>query len=385
MRGIAPRGGRTLGLCAGPRPATVGSAVKREVRLLKTKGLNSLILAVEHFNRPHDAGRPEAVLILLDHSFEMLLKAAILHRGGRVRDPGEAMTIGFDRCVRKALTDASIAFLTDEQALTLQAINGLRDAAQHHLLDISEPQLYLHCQAGVTLFADLLHHVFGVPLAEFLSRRVLPISTELPTDLDVFVEREVDLIRDLLTPGRRRRIEAAARLRALSIVEGATAGERLQPSDAELKRTLNRLSQGSDWRECFPGIASLQLSTEGGGIPFSIRIAKREGVPIQLVPEGTPGASVVAVRRVNELDFYSLGRDGVAQKCGLTPPRTTAVIRHLSLQEDPEYFKRIMIGNVRHDRYSMKAVERIRTEIAAGLDLDQVWTRHGPRRGSAAR
>jgi len=61
--------------------------VKREVRLLLKKAVNSLILSVDHFNRTWDTGRVEATLIMLDHSFEMLLKAAILHRGGQIREP----------------------------------------------------------------------------------------------------------------------------------------------------------------------------------------------------------------------------------------------------------------------------------------------------------
>jgi hypothetical protein len=60
--------------------------MKRETRLLRDKALNSLVLSIEHFNRPWDNGRSDAVLILLDHSFEMLLKAALIHRGGKIRD-----------------------------------------------------------------------------------------------------------------------------------------------------------------------------------------------------------------------------------------------------------------------------------------------------------
>lgn len=135
--------------------------MKKEARLLLEKGINSLILGVEHFNRPSDRGRIESVLIFLDHSFEMLLKASILHRGGKIREPRAKQTIGFDACVRKALSDGNIKFLTREQALTLQAINSLRDAAQHHLVDLSEQHLYLHAQSGVTLFRDLQKTVFG--------------------------------------------------------------------------------------------------------------------------------------------------------------------------------------------------------------------------------
>jgi hypothetical protein len=57
-------------------------------------------------------------MILLDHSFEMLLKAAILHRGGRIRENKSPTTIGLQCCIRKGLTDASIKFLDDNQALT---------------------------------------------------------------------------------------------------------------------------------------------------------------------------------------------------------------------------------------------------------------------------
>jgi hypothetical protein len=75
------------------------------------------------------------------------LKAAILHRGGRIREKRAKETIGFDACVRRSLSDGKIKYLSEEQALVLQTINGLRDAAQHHLLDISEGQLYVHVAA----------------------------------------------------------------------------------------------------------------------------------------------------------------------------------------------------------------------------------------------
>jgi hypothetical protein len=50
----------------------------------------------------------------------MLLKAAIIHRGGQIREKGARETIGFDACVRRGLTDGRIKFLSDEQALILQ-------------------------------------------------------------------------------------------------------------------------------------------------------------------------------------------------------------------------------------------------------------------------
>lgn len=353
--------------------------MKREARLLKDKAVDSLILAIEQFNRPYDRGRVTSVLILLDHSFEMLLKASILHRGGRIREPRAKQTLGFDACVRKALSDASVTFLTEEQALSLQTINGLRDAAQHHLLDLPEQQLYLYSQSGVTLFRDILSTVFRENLADYLPDRVLPISTEPPQDLELLVRDEIETVKSLLQPGRRRRVEARARVRSLAILEAATRGQRSQPTEQELSRILKRIGRGEEWQSVFPGVASLTLSVDGEGVLVQIRIAKREGVPVQLVPEGTPGAAVVAVRRVNDLDYYTLGLRQLAGHVGLTPPRTLAVVRHLKLQGGPDYYKEFRIGSQTFKRYSQKAIDRINS-ARPSLDLDEVWEKHGPRR-----
>jgi Domain of unknown function (DUF3644) len=255
----------------------VGSEFEKETRLLKNKSLNSLTLSIEHFNRPWDVGRTDAVLMLLDHSFEMLLKAAILHRGGRIRDPGEKNTIGFDTCVRRALSTADIQFLSDEQALTLQAINGLRDAAQHHLVDISEGHLYLQAQSGITLYRDLLKAVFGEHLRDLLPDRVLPIATIAPLDPITLFTEEIREVARLLRPGTRRRAEATARLRTLSIVDGAMQGEKLQPSETALRKLVAQIGTGTtDLGTLFPGIAAVRFTTDGSGPTVNLRIAKKK-------------------------------------------------------------------------------------------------------------
>jgi len=99
--------------------------MKKDVKIHRTKAIESLVLSIEHFNRPSNTGRVHAVLMLLDHSFEMLFKAIILHRGGRIRERRSEQTIGFDACVRKGLSDAQVKFLNGNQALTVQIINSL--------------------------------------------------------------------------------------------------------------------------------------------------------------------------------------------------------------------------------------------------------------------
>lgn len=348
--------------------------MKRESKLLLDKACDALILSIELFNRPHDRGRISGTLILLDHGFEMLMKAAILHRGGHIREKRAKETIGFDACVRRSLSDGKVRHLSDEQALVLQTINGLRDAAQHHLLDISEGQLYVHVQSGVTLFRDILKSVFGQDLACHLPTRVLPVSTSPPTDLATLFESEVAAVRKLLKPGRRRQVEALARLRPLAILDATIQGEKGQPSNSDLRQIGREVSAGRTWGEVFRGAVAIEIAVDDSGPSLSLRLSKKEGIPIQLVAEGTPGASVVAVKRVDELAFYSLGAKQLAEKVGMTMPKAVAVVDHLGLRGNPDCYKEIKIRKAVFKCYSQKAVEKI-TEALKKESAEDIWKR----------
>jgi len=348
--------------------------MKREVKLLLEKACDALVLSIELFNRPHDRGRLAGTLIQLDHGFEMLLKAAILHRGGRIREKRAKETIGFDACVRRSLSDGSIKYLSGEQALVVQTINGLRDAAQHHLLDISEVQLYVHVQSGVTLFRDLLKSVFDRELACHLPERVLPVSTSPPTDLATLFDTEVAEIKKLLRPGRRRRTEAMARLRPLAILDATIQGEKGQPSDADLTRIGKELVGGKTWTEAFKGASAVEIKADGAGPGLALRLSKKKGIPIQLVAEGTPGASVVAVKRVDELGFYNLGAKQLAANVGLTMPKAIAVVDYLGLRDNADYYKEIRIGKSLFKRYSQKAVDAIK-EALKKETAEEIWAK----------
>lgn len=353
--------------------------MKREARLLLNHAIDSLLLAIEHFNRPWDRGRAEAVLMFLDHSFEMLLKSAIVHRGGRIRERRATQTIGFDHCIRKCLSDAQVKCLAEPQALVLRTINGLRDGAYHYFIDIPEQMFYLYTQAGVTVFADILRGVLRKELGDFLPGRVLPISTEPPSDLVVVMDRQFRSIQNLLAIGMRRGAEAKARLRAIAIAENVAIGGDSQPGEGQIRRLLTGIRAGREWNTLFPGIASLKTNTEGVGMTFSIRFSKTEGLPVRFVSEGEEPAAVIAVKRVNELSYYDLGLHDLARHLSIGPNRLLAVIRHLHLQDQPDYFKEFRIGSSRHKRYSQKALQRLRDEIPE-LDMTAVWQQWGPSR-----
>jgi hypothetical protein len=346
--------------------------MRKEAKHLYQKAIDSLTLSIELFNRPNDCGRTHGVLIFLDHSFEMLLKASIIDKGGKIKEKGAKETIGFSTCCRKGFSDASIKFLNETEVLTLQTINGLRDAAQHYTLEMSEQYLYFQAQAGLTLFRDIVKRVFNVDLKTELPVRVLPLSTTAPLDIQAFFNTEVSDIKKLLAPKSRKKLEATEKLRALAIMENSIQGNESQPSDIELRTLQTKLIKGSTWNQIFPSVSTLSFTQKGYGPSLDLRITKSEGVAITLVPEGTPGDGVIAIKRVNELDYYNLGRDQLAEKLLLTPPKTTAAIKHFKIKDDPECFKHLKVGNSPFDRYSPKAIEKIREGLKT-KSIDDIW------------
>ena len=346
--------------------------MRKEAKHLYQKAIDSLTLSIELFNRPNDCGRTHGVLIFLDHSFEMLLKASIIEKDGKIKEKGAKETIGFSACCRKGFSDASIKFLNETEVLILQTINGLRDAAQHYTLEMSEQYLYFQAQAGLTLFRDIVKRVFNVDLKTELPVRVLPLSTTPPMDIQAFFSTEVSDIKKLLAPKSRKKLEATEKLRALAIMENSIQGNESQPSDTELKTLQTKLIKGSTWNQIFPSVSTLSFTQKGYGPSLDLRITKSEGVAITVVPEGTPGAGVIAIKRVNELDYYNLGRDQLAKKLLLTPPKTTAAIKHFKIKDDPDCFKHLKVGNVPFDRYSPKAIEKIREGLKT-KSIDDIW------------
>lgn len=354
--------------------------MRREAKLLLSKAADSIVLAIEHFNRPWDRGRHEATLIFMDRSLELLMKAALVHRGYRIRESPSANTFGFEKCVRKCTSEANPPIFTDGEAAIARLVNGLRDAAQHYLVETSEQELYLYTQACVTLIDDKLKSVFSQSLSQHLPERVLPVSTKAPMDLEFVLTVEFDEIKALLAPKSRKSLQAESRLRTMAVLENALRGDDTQPTISDLRRLVCRIRQGEGWKDLFPGVATLKLSTEGTGPTVSIRITKNAGDPVRLVREDSPEAAsspVIAVKRVNELDYYSLGLYDLAKKIGLTAPRALALIRHLGIQEQPEYYKEIKIGSQRYKRYSAKALHLLKRQLPQ-VDMDEVWKCHSP-------
>ena len=353
--------------------------LRRDTRRFKSCALNSLLLAIELFNRPHDVGRTETVLMLLQHAFEMFLKAAIYEKRETICDSRASIAFPFNRCLGIARSDLQI--LNEDQAQTLSILDGLRDCAAHNLIGLTEQALYVHTQAAVTLFDHMLASVFGEYLADHMPTRVLPVSTSPPKDMITFLDSEFTQIKELLSPGKRRWSEARGKLRHLKIMDLNLSGEARQPTDQEINRTLRRVKRGDSWEAIFPGVAGIRLDTQWHGPTVSIRFTRQPvAAPVRIVREGVPGfEQATLVREVNLLDRYSMNLSALAQNIGLTPPRTLALVYYLGLQTDADCYKEFpMAKSSVYKRYSPEALKRLR-EVLGKVDMRDVWQQYRSR------
>src|ERR1700730_11348093 len=348
--------------------------MRKEAKTLHSKAVDSLVVAVDHFNRCWDRGRVEAVLMMLDHAFELLLKAIIVHRNGNIREKNkEGMTIGFDLCLRKCLSDENLKCLTEDEAITLQSLNTLRDAAQHYMIELSEEHLYVYAQSSVTLFGRLAKDVLKRPLSGDIPTRILPVCADPPSDLATLFDTEFADIKRMVSPGSRKRLDARAKLRSLAVLQSSLDGKKSQAGDGELDKIVRKINAGEDWRQIFPGVATLRIEPQTHGNGLSLRITRNQGEAVQLVAEGNPDATVIAVRKINELDFYSLGLRDLAKNLKKSETRLLWLIRHDDMQANPEFYKEIKIGGSRYKRYSGKCQAALATRLAE-IDLDDLYS-----------
>lgn len=349
--------------------------LKKYSSRLKERALNSLILAIELFNRPNDLGRAEAVLTFFHHAFEMLLKSAIYQKTGKIKNSGDKYNYDFKKCINIAKDDPELKIIDENGSRILSILNNLRNSAVHDYIEISEQNLYLHSQAVVTLFDDVLKKAFGDNISDFLPERVLPVSTNPPKDIDVFMDEEFTQILKLIRPNTRKRLEAEARLKPLLIVESSLSEDVEKNANRNIEKIITKLQEGLDWKTIFPEIATLKLNTAGEGLTYSVKITKNEGPPVRKFVDGDNPNDVTLYKEIHTLDRYSMTVTDLSNKLGITLPKTSALIEYLDLQSSDEYFKKVSIRSTTYNMYTSKALEKLKEE-KENVNMDDVWKRY---------
>ncbi|WP_205717787.1 DUF3644 domain-containing protein [Actinomadura soli] len=349
---------------------------KKEVRILKGKAIASLLNAMEAFNSPRDEGRSTSILLHLQHSFEMLLKATLVHLGEDVFDDQLGRSIGFESCVKKASQHPKVK-LSASDAGTLRAIDAMRDDEQHWYNQVSEQLLYLHARAGITLIDDLLHLVFQERLASYLPHRVLPVSAEAPRDVALILDEEYAEIARLLQPGRRAGYEARARIRTLLAMEAHFEAE-TRVSQRDVGRVERGIKKGESRETVFPKLHDLSTSIDGEGITLKLRFTKSlDAPPVRYAAdEAVPAA---AIREVDLHRKYHRSKADLAKALDLSTARSAALRAHLGIDNDPACLHEFTFGSQIHPRYSDKAFALMK-EAVRSLDIDAIWKAHRSRR-----
>lgn len=322
-----------------------------------------------------DEGRHTSVLLHLQHAFEMLLKASLHERRVRIINPHTGRSVGFDKCLNLGQMHLGIR---QEDGGTLRAIDALRDDEHHFLGMVSEGILYAHLRAAITIFDRLLREVFKETLADHLPARVLPISTQPPQDLDILIDEEYSQVARLLGKGSRRGAEARARIRTLLALEGHVA-EEVRVSERDVGRVERAVRNGRDRASVFPRLAGLSTRVSGLEVTIKVRTGRGDGAPVRLISADDP-REAAAVREIDLQRRFPHSRQGLADKIGLSQPRSAALRSELRIDGDDECHHVFTFGQSAHHRYSDEALQRMRQAIAEGIDLERVWEEHRPKR-----
>jgi hypothetical protein len=347
--------------------------MRREAALLKAKAISSLRQLVTTFNGIDDDGRECAVVRDLQHAFEMLLKAALHEKNVRVFDKKSGRSIGFEKCLRLAGEHLGMG---DEQLGLLRAVDALRGDEQHWLAELNEGLLYLHARAAITLFDEILDAAFGERLASYLPERVLPISTKPVTDVDILVDEQYAQVKELLKPGKRRRSEARAMLRGLLALEGHVS-EDVIVSEKDVNRVEKAIREGKELRQVFPRLTHIGATFDGDGPTVKVHFVKRGGAPVTYIAADDP-REAGAVREVDLQRKYYLSKRDLADRVELTMPRSTALRRHLGIDDDEDCVHVFQFDSQTHYRYSDNALRRMKQALDDGLDMDAVWAEQQP-------
>jgi len=138
---------------------------------------------------------------------------------------------------------------------------------------------------------------------------------------------------------------------------------------------MDALTKEKEWSILYPHISMIDIKPDPEAQSLALRFTKKEGIPIHIVPEGTPGAAIVGLKKVNELGYYNMGRNQLAKAVHLSTAQTNAVIWDLQLKENEQCCKKIPIGKNIFYKYSPMAISRVK-DLLESQTIDEVWGRY---------
>ncbi|MDO8433848.1 MAG: hypothetical protein Q7S58_15715 [Candidatus Binatus sp.] len=343
--------------------------MKRKTTMFLDRAKESLIVAVEIFNRPSEIARLEGVLLMANHAFEMLLKAVVFEKTSRIRGKKEKYNYGFDKCV--AICENQLSVLDPNEVLSIKNLNGFRDAAAHDIVDLSEGLLYAHIEQAVLIFGAVLKRTFGKDLARWLPRRILPISASLPNEITAIVSEDMSVIGGLLGKGKRREDDAQAALRPYQVIEkNIRESQGLSGKETSTKAIIRKLKK-TDWRTALPMVAGL-VQPEIGGIPIHIHVNKKSGFSVRIDPNAS---AAIAFKYARDEDRYPYLTSELAGKLGIKLWQVVELVKIFRLKGNTDFHNQSKISRSSYvQRYNEKA-RKVLADALALHGFDDLWRR----------
>ncbi|WP_374547065.1 DUF3644 domain-containing protein [Streptomyces sp. DH7] len=351
--------------------------LRRESRILKEKALASLSNAVTAFNSPQaSASRTTVSLMSTQHSFEMLLKGALVQLKVDVFDRDADMSFGFDKCVNLCKEKLGIS---EQEAGYLRMLAKLRDAEQHWYGVVSEGILYTCMRAAVTLFDELLMRAFGDPLAKHFPDRILPVSTHPPKHIQTLMDEEFTQVRELLQPGKRLGAEARGRIRTLLALQALEVDD-LRISERDIDRVESGIKRGDKLATLIPNLATIGTEVTGEGINVTVHFTKHDGAPVRWAKEDEAAA---AVKTEDPWKKYHWTKGRLAEKLNLSTGYAAALRWHLKIDEDDSCHIQRFHNRTQIDGYSDNALKKMRDAMKEpGFEVRKIYKEYRLRKKS---
>jgi hypothetical protein len=197
-------------------------------------------------------------------------------------------------------------------------------------------------------------------------------------------DSELSQVDSLLVHGKRQGARAIAKLRSILAVVTGSRETKERVSERELLSAVAKRRKGLDCEVIFPEVAQLKLTTEGAGMLISMKITKDGPIAIRVAKPGEEVVGALVKQEVNLWDVFTLSRNDLAEKLGLSGPRTHALIYELELQKDPGGYRELKKKSLTFKGYSKKALDSLR-EAKESVNMDEVWQRHKYKLGAGPR
>ena len=324
---------------------------------LKQKSIDGFLNCVERFNSPREQGRVDAVLILLGHACEMLLKAALVYKGADIHS-GKHNTLSLWDCIGECMPNGGTPILPNEYDFPLRTISSLRNNAQHFHVEVGEEMLYYCTSSGISVFRTVMDSVYGEKPDALMPGRVLSFAESPPLNVfNIFTKGAEDVARKL---ERKDRESASARLRGLVAMENAVDGKEIVPDDTQIERLLVKISQqpNSGIDVIFPLVASTKKISKTLEMP--VHEVKKGGRPFTVVPDDAPAAERVIVKekKVPGDNYYRFIMKEIQSKIGVNQLEARALEYSLGLRGKQKYHRKGRYGENFYSEETLDAMSK---------------------------